>query len=48
MSAELFTALFSAPILLGVAGAFVYFLASWIDKRDRAEAENREFGRAKP
>jgi hypothetical protein len=40
--------LFSAPILLDVAGAFVYLLASWTDKRDRAEAENREFGKVKP
>jgi hypothetical protein len=35
MSAEFFAAAVSAPVLLAVAGVFVFFVTRWIDNRDR-------------
>ena len=38
MSAEFFTALFTAPVMLAAAGLFVFLLTAWSDRRDRGKA----------
>ena len=38
MSAEFITALFSAPVMLGIAALFVFLFTAWSDRRDRGKA----------